>query len=375
MNIRMAHLCLPALALSASAAACSSSATPSGEKPPMTPVAEAGGPSTMADGCPLNSGFPGDDKCLPAPATTDGFQLHYGVPGEYTDPSAEAPFVLQPGQETNDCYYLTTGNATDQYVGGFDFQMRPGSHHIIMNVNPTAQPYGFATCGANDQTPGLLYSSQTPTYDLRTDPAPENQGLAVHVPANSQAVINFHVINTTAQPLLREAWLNYFYIDASQVKGIRGNVFLLGGLGFQITPGTNTTYQYSCSPERPTRILSLAAHMHAHTTRMSMWKVTNGVATQIYESYSWQNPAGYSFDSVHQNPMWDRATQTPGAVSGQLELETTDTLQWECAVDNTSDVTLTFRNEVYTGEMCVVGGTMVPSDDPMNPYDFTCTRN
>ena len=38
-------------------------------------------------------------------------------------------------------------------------------------------------------------------------------------------------------------------------------------------------------------------------------------------------------------------------------------------------MTLTFRNEVYTGQMCVVGGVMVPDDDPMNPYDFTCALN
>jgi|HubBroStandDraft_6_1064221.scaffolds.fasta_scaffold60711_3 hypothetical protein len=381
MGFRLAFVSFPALAVAASAAACSSSpeaatgASKSSSTSTVDAGVEAGGPSELANGCPVNSGYLGDDMCLAAPATTDGFQLHYGLTGEYTDPAVEAPFVLQPGGEINDCYYEKTSNATDQYIGGFDFQMRPGSHHIIMNVNTTAQADGFATCGANDQSPGLLYSSQTPTYDLRTDPAPENQGLAVKVPANSQAVINFHVINTTSKPILREAWLNYFYIDASQVKGIRGNVFLVGGLGFQITPGTNTTYQYSCSPDRPTRILSLAAHMHAHTSRLSMWKVTAGTPTQIYESYSWENPVGFEFDSVHTNPAWDRANQVPGATSGQLVLQPTDTLQWECAVDNTSDVTLTFRNEVYTGEMCIVGGTMVPADDPMNPYDFTCTLN
>jgi len=377
MSIRLAGVAFAALAVAADLGACSASTGPAASVGSTS--ADAGveaGPSTLPNGCPVNSGYPGDDMCLPAPAAAEGFQLRYGEPGEYTDPTVAAPFVLDPGGEINDCYYLMTSNTTDQYVGGFDFQMRPGSHHIIMNVNPTVQqPEGFATCGANDLTPGLLYSSQTPVYDLRTDPAPENQGLAVKVPANSQAVINFHVINTTSKPILREAWLNYFYTDASEVKGIRGNVFLLGGLGFQITPGTSQTYQYSCSPDRPTRILSLAAHMHAHSSRLSMWKVIDGAATQIYESYSWQNPAGFSFDSVHNNPTWDRTTQTPGATSGQIVLQPTDALQWECAVDNTSEVTLTFRNEVYTGEMCIVGGTMVPADDPMKPYDFTCALN
>ena len=73
--------------------------------------------------------------------------------------------------------------------------------------------------------------------------------------------------------------------------------------------------------------------------------------------------------------MPDPATQTPGGSTGQMILQPTDTLQWECDVDNTSNVTLTFRNEVYTGEMCIMTGVMVPADDPMKPDDFTCTLN
>jgi hypothetical protein len=53
----------------------------------------------------------------------------------------------------------------------------------------------------------------------------------------------------------------------------------------------------------------------------------------------------------------------------------TDTIQWECDIDNTSQDVLTFRNEVFTGEMCILTGAMVPADDPMNADDFTCTLN
>src|SRR5580693_5765181 len=157
MGFRLAFVSFPALAVAASAAACSSSpeaatgASKSSSTSTVDAGVEAGGPSELANGCPVNSGYLGDDMCLAAPATTDGFQLHYGLTGEYTDPAVGAPFVLQPGGEINDCYYEKTSNATDQYIGGFDFQMRPGSHHIIMNVNTTAQADGFATSGANDQ--------------------------------------------------------------------------------------------------------------------------------------------------------------------------------------------------------------------------------
>lgn len=312
--------------------------------------------------------------CLAPPAATDGFQLHFG-PDSYDDPAKIQPYLLGPNSEINDCYYEKTSNTTDRYFSGYAFNMRPGSHHIITNVNTVAQPDGFATCQANDQSPGLLGASETPSVDQMTDPAPENQGLAVRIPANSQAVINFHNINTGAAPALREAWLNYYYIDPSQVKGIRGNVFLVGGLGYQIPPGTKQTFQYSCCPSRPVRILSLAAHMHAATSRLTMWKVSNGQASMVYESYDWANPVAYFYDSVHKNTMPQRDVQVPGATTGPMTLQPGESIQWECAVENKTDVTLTFRNEVYTGEMRIVGGTMVPADDPMNPYDFTCALN
>jgi hypothetical protein len=337
--------------------------------------AETGPPFTARDGCPLNSGYGGDSMCLTRPAAGQGFQLHYG-PTDYAAPANVSPYVLQPGQETDDCYYLKTPNSTDVYVGGYQFSMRPGSHEVNVNVNPTAQADGFVACGGTDTAPGLLLGSVTPRIDELTGPAPENQGLAIKLPANSQAVINLHGIDTTSQPTLREAWLNYMYIDPSQVRGMRGNLFLVGGLGFQITPGAHQTYTYSCAPSRPVRVLSMAADVHAHTIRTSAWKVTGGTTTSlVYEAYDWATPTLLHYDSVHQNPTANPATQTAGGPSGPLTLQPGESLRWECEVNNTSNVTLTFGNELYTGEVCVMTGTLVPTDNPMSAYDFTCTMN
>ncbi len=379
MSHRAALASTSALAVAVWAAGCTSASSPGMSSAGLDKPSDAG---AVAPGCPSNSGFPGDDMCLPAPSATEGFQLHYGPTSYGPDAGAGvAPFVLQPGDETVDCWFEPTPNAEDRYVGGYEFAMRPGSHHLNVNINSSASPDGFGTCQANDQAPGLLGGTETPFVDERVDPAPENQGLAVHVPANSQAVINFHVIDTGTEAIVREAWLNYFYIDQSQVKGYRGNVFLTGGIGFYITPGTHQTYDYSCSPDRPTRILSLAAHMHVHSTRMSAWKVSSvdggpPTATLIYETYSWSAPTVLKYDSAHpDNPPPDRATQSPGGTSGTLVVDPTDTIQWECDVDNTSNDVLTFKNEVFTGEMCILTGSMVPADNPMNPDNFTCTLN
>jgi hypothetical protein len=303
-----------------------------------------------------------------------GFQLHYG-PETYTNASAMSPFVLQPNEETVDCYYEKTPNDADVYVSGYEFSMRPGSHHLNIDVNQQAAPDGFGTCQANDNSPGLLGGTETPKVDETSDPAPENAGLAVKLPAHSQAVLNFHVLNATPDPILREAWLNYFYIDPSQVKGLRGNVFLTGGVGFRIEPGTHQTYQYSCNPDRPTRILSLAAHMHTHALRMTAWKVTGGVPSLIYETFDWNAPADLHYDSVHTNALPDEAGKISGGSTGQLVVNPDETIQWECEVENDTSTVLTFRNEVKTGEMCILTGSMVPADDPMNADDFVCTKN
>jgi hypothetical protein len=314
--------------------------------------------------------------CLAKPPPSEGFQLVYG-PADYTNPSDVAPFVLQPGGETNDCYYEKTPNTSDVYVSGFQFYMRPGSHHMCASVKTSgALPDGFHTCQIDDVCPGTLGGSMLPKADDLVDHAPENQGLARKVPANAQAVINFHVVNSTADPILREAWLNYFYMDPSKLQGILGNLFLSGGWSFRIPPGTHQTFQYACTPSRPVRIVGMSAHMHAHTTRMSVWHVdTSGQPTLIYENFDWQSPMAILYDSVHTNTPSNRATQSAGGVSGQMMVTPGETIQWECDVNNTSNDVLSFRNEVQTGEMCIVTGQVLAVDDPMTPYDFQCAEN
>ena len=368
MSLRNAFYATPVLA--SFLVGCSSSGI-SEERAPM-----AGRQGPAAQGCATDTGYAGDSMCLAKPDPAKGFALHYG-PSSYADAAQVAPYLLQPGEETNDCYYEKTSNTEDRFVSGHQFHMRPGSHHLISSVKTSAfQPDGFHTCQANDGSSGNLGGSQTPKVDELQDPAPENQGLAWKVPANAQAVINFHVINSTGKPIVREAWLNYLYMASSEVKGIRGNLFLVGGTGFRIDPGTHETYQYACSPSRPVRVLGIAAHMHMHTTRMSVWHVdTSGQPSLIYENFNWESPKEIRYDSVHTNTPSNRATLAPGGASGMMVVMPGETIQWECEVNNTSDTVLTFRNEVQTGEMCIVTGAVVPVDDSMNPYSFTCAQN
>ena len=52
------------------------------------------------DPCGLNSGFPGDEYCIPPPPEGKGIQIHFG-PNDYTDAAEVAKYLIRPGEEFN----------------------------------------------------------------------------------------------------------------------------------------------------------------------------------------------------------------------------------------------------------------------------------
>ena len=356
--------------LGMSLAGCSSSA---GTDP------TGSGPATVSkngkDGCPVKSGFSGDDSCLPAPATAEGMQLHYG-PSDYDDPADVARFTLAPGEEVDKCFFLKTPNTEDVYYSTIHGTLRPGSHHFIARaMQDRVEADGFADCQGAD-APGTsdnIGGSQFREFTF-PPPAPDYDGLAGLIPAGSQGMLNGHFINTTDKPSLSEGWLNYARIDPSSAGTLYASMSLNGGVGMRIEPGTRTTLHFSCSPTQAVRLLAVSGHFHAHTERFSAWKVSaTGDRTLIMESFHWEELAAYNFDSVTQNTPSDRTALKDGAMSGPVTVAPDESVEWECDINNDSSATLKFRNEVQTGEMCMVVGTVAAAQGDSVP--FTCTRN
>ena len=113
------------LALSSVLAACSSNDDASTGKPPDTPNDPTGGP------CDLDSGFPGDDMCIPPPRAGEGIQLHVG-PASYTDRAVLEPWLLEGGQENVKCFVARVKEGGFYYLRQ-ENRMRPGSHHMLIN--------------------------------------------------------------------------------------------------------------------------------------------------------------------------------------------------------------------------------------------------
>jgi hypothetical protein len=71
--------------------------------------------------------------------------------------------------------------------------------------------------------------------------------------------------------------------------------------------------------------------------------------------FDYMDPAQFEYDTISKNPMF--STNAAGATSGLLDVKDGDVLMWDCKVINDSNVTLTYTNEVKTGEMCNLWGS------------------
>jgi hypothetical protein len=74
----------------------------------------------------------------------------------------------------------------------------------------------------------------------------------------------------------------------------------------------------------------------------------------IYDADNWEEPLLLNYSSLVTNPKPDIANMVEGGWNGILDVAQGDTVQWQCDVNNTHDTALTFTEQTYLGEMCIV---------------------
>jgi hypothetical protein len=316
------------------------------------------------DPCNLKSGFAGDEYCLLPPPEGKGIQIHFG-PSNYNDPADVGKYTIQPGEEFN-AYGLANIDALgDHWYNYVQIRMRPGSHHLINQLvqGPAvdAMPDGYIKNGSIG-CPGNPLGGFPGTQNLiRNMPpggkqAPENVGLGSKLPANSRLCLNHHAYNyDTDVPQLREIWINVWFVDASEVTQKTTSIFVIAGPWQGIAPHSQKVLTTDGTATGDGRITNLFGHRHAWTDRFAAWKNDE----LVYDSWNWQESVAFDYDSVTKNPPLNPDAKTDGATSGILSVTTGDKIHVECDIDNKSDNTLTFKNELYAGEMCILFGASV----------------
>lgn len=298
-----------------------------------------------------NGQYLGDEFCILPPPPDQGFQIHYG-PTDYDDPSDVAQYLLQPGDETNIFVPTTSGNTTDIYYYKRQYRMRPGSHHLIISEGSGSG--GFAAAGRR------LGGSQNPSKDNPEGaPAPENAGIGIPLKADDALTINFHNFNQMDQPILKESWVNFWYVDPKTVTQQANELFLFAP-GQSVPPGGHVTFSGKKNITDAARVLTMYGHRHSSSIRFSAYLTHAGDKQLVLQDFNWEEPAVFEFNSVTTNPAPDTATQVAGAASGDLNLAPGDVLEWECEVVNHSTETVTYGlNEVAGSEMCILVGDVI----------------
>jgi hypothetical protein len=343
----------------------------SGAPPDVTDPPPDGTPPELADprgSCPdLNSGYPDDHACIKAPEPGEGMQIHVG-PTNYDDPAEIAKFSFAPGMESSECWTYHTPNTEDinYNQGNFVISGRAGTHHIISTMyNIELTDGGFSGCqdpgtGTNanilDTLPGASRA-----YMARRLIAPENVSVGRLIPANTPSQSDMHYFNFTDEPLLREFWMNIYFVPNDQVEEQAHLIRGMGGLEWLfpgIAPGEDHVYQYQAPIEADGRIIELLGHYHSHGVRFTAYlKRGSGEQLKVFEMYDYQDPLTFSYDSIAKNPEF--SSNAGGAYSGILEVKAGDTLQWECHIVNDDAGPLNYTNNVKTGEMCNIWGATV----------------
>ena len=337
-------------------------------------------------GSDYKTDFPGDELCLAKP--NGGFQLHVG-PDDYSDPDKLKPWILPPGgfpgqgPDTNWCYYMKTPNDEAVFTSEYYAHMRPGSHHYIMfgvkgDVADSTIPDSCSMRDAQVAGGANFLSGATREVQNATmfGDAPEDQGLGSPIDPHQQLNMNLHFVNITDHPVLMELWVNMVEKPADEVTNIVKAMEWLGGLGMRVPAHTSQTLKSPPSCASPAdieevRILGVTAHMHANTTRVSMYHTPAGSSSPqlVFDDFNWSEPTVWLFNSSLENPQPNRDASKSGAArSGVFTVTPQDKFSWECVVDNKTDSTLTFSDKAYTGEMCNVFG-MYASPKAKNPWN------
>ena len=336
--------------------------------------------------------YAGDDICIMPPAPGLGIQVgvHPGGmkdywekmwAGDYSvydDSEATAPYELAAGGETTQDYTAWSPLTEQRHFYRTNYRGRYGSHHsgARFSGRPLEKEGWASGADLNSVIDSVLgggarlvdvQRAYTDVPNLTLDVPPEEVDLGYPALPGS-VTFNLHHFNSTEAPLLREIWVNIWWVPSDQVKRVP-----VEGIHFGPTiaypPGQVTTLHSTVMATGETQLYYMFGHRHAWTTRFYATLARAGTseadAELVYDSYDWFDMPTFSFNTRTQNPALNPSARVDGAKSGPITLQAGDVIHFYCRAETTKEradqlgvepptQTLRFANEAFTGEMCLL---------------------
>ena len=266
--------------------------------------------------------------------------------------------MIQPGEDVEYCEVVVLpGGPSDTYhVNRFSSEMTTGSHHLIVaaiepgsETDAQAEPGDRVECfGPSPFGDDLIdvTGQQLPYHEESFPP-----GVGRVYTGGQKVVFNYHYLNTSDEPLLARAAVNFHTTDAASVEKIAET---FGKIYFPISvpPGESRSYEVSCTMSTDVMVHKLTRHTHQWGTDFPVY-FSGGErdGELIYTSPNYEDP-----DFVFAEPILVEAGQG---------------FRFVCNYVNTTTGTLTF-GESASHEMCILFGTMYSPTERDLPSSAFC---
>jgi len=271
---------------------------------------------------------------------------------DYVDPTETAPstgsamgpdatplisgdWSLQPNSENYVCVRQTV--TVDSYIKTIVPIAPLGTHHFVLMLGDPSGPDGTTNCNSSLTEPAIFASG------VGVEPLTMPDGVAIHLKAGQQLMLNLHLFNASDDPLSGTSGIAVMPSEPVDDAHSAGVVLAGKGLGLQVVTG-NSTQEATCTTPAGMTMFALAPHMHLLGTHLTA--TYNGVS--LYDS-------DYAFDQQQ----FRQITPTVTMASGKYHVT--------CSYTNYTGATVKF-GESTEDEMCFAITFAYPA-----PTQKTCT--
>ena len=237
---------------------------------------------------------------------------------------------LEAGTESYRCVRYTLPQDVD--IGSFRALIPLGTHHTVLTVGEaTSTPDGISGCSAATNAQRQIAGSGVGTNDYVLP-----KGVAVHLRAGQQLLLNLHLFNVSDELLSGTSGTLIKTIEKREIEH-KAEVTLAGPVNLTIPSGGPTLQSGNCTFMQEGTIIALLPHMHQlgiHLKATAHSSVDGDVVI---------HDAPYDFDEQVVYPL-----EKP------VHMKLGDKLQVDCTYMNTTSKTVNFGDSSLA-EMCFAG--------------------
>jgi len=265
---------------------------------------------------------------------------------------ASPDIMLMPGEEVTYCYYFHTPNTQTVAINKWVSVLAPGSHHMIMFLNPGGsqpadgtidQNCGFG--GSGNNLPVWTYATQTENQeeDLPADDG-NGQPLAQNIPAGSAGYFQMHYLNATQNAISAHVDLKAYALPAG-TSYTETEAYVTYNDDIKIPPNATGFVVTASCPVPAAKFWTMSTHSH----KQSVATQVTDASSMLFASTDWEHPGAKDWPApsfyTFSSPM----------------------LTWSCTYDNTGSNaanTVVSGPSAQTNEMCMATGYYFPATKP-----------